>query len=137
MPSQAKKHLDITPIILATTALIIHSQLSSEKKQKHDSALSGAQWFDELYYGGDAGNDTHFFRSMAMSQECFDHLFDFLSTHCGLADSRYITAIEQLAIWCYFVCTGAVNRDLQERFQRSGDTISKHVFFFDDLHNLT
>ncbi|EEB91025.1 hypothetical protein MPER_10689, partial [Moniliophthora perniciosa FA553] len=49
------------------------------------------------------------------------------ATHSGLEDGKHITAAEQLAIFLYLGRAGASNRDLQERFQHSGDTISKYI----------
>ncbi|KAF8171128.1 hypothetical protein BJ912DRAFT_832054, partial [Pholiota molesta] len=43
-------------------------------------------------------------------------------------DGKYVSANEQLAIFLHFARTGASSRMLQERFQRSGETISKQVF---------
>ncbi|KAJ6525125.1 hypothetical protein B0H19DRAFT_1199135, partial [Mycena capillaripes] len=44
-----------------------------------------------------------------------------------LVDSRYVSAREQLAILVYWMVHGSTQRELQERFQRSGDTISKYL----------
>ena len=43
----------------------------------------------------------------------------------GLSDSKYVCAEEKLAIFLHFAQTGASSRMLQERFQRSSETISK------------
>ncbi|CAK5270801.1 unnamed protein product [Mycena citricolor] len=45
----------------------------------------------------------------------------------GLSNSKYMMGEEKLGIFLYFVRTGATSRMLQERFQRSADTISKSV----------
>ncbi|KAJ3963456.1 hypothetical protein EV361DRAFT_768502, partial [Lentinula raphanica] len=42
-----------------------------------------------------------------------------------LRDTRYVTAQEQVAIFMRLMVYGMGNREAQERFQRSGDTISK------------
>ncbi|KAJ6578304.1 hypothetical protein B0H19DRAFT_1122889 [Mycena capillaripes] len=44
-----------------------------------------------------------------------------------LVDSRHVSAQEQLAILVYWMVHGSSQRELQERFQRSGDTISKYL----------
>jgi hypothetical protein len=44
-----------------------------------------------------------------------------------LGDSRYVTAQEQLAIFVYWMVHGSSQRELQERFQRLADTISKYI----------
>ncbi|CAD6264844.1 unnamed protein product [Miscanthus lutarioriparius] len=44
----------------------------------------------------------------------------------GLVDSRYVSVEEQLAIFLYAVSKNASNRVLQDQFQHSGETISRH-----------
>lgn len=43
----------------------------------------------------------------------------------GLRDTRYVSAEEQVSIFMRLIIYGMGNREAQERFQRSGDTISK------------
>ena len=43
----------------------------------------------------------------------------------GLYPTRYVSSEEQLAIFLRLARTGQGNAELQERFQRSGETISK------------
>jgi hypothetical protein len=50
--------------------------------------------------------------------------------HIGYDDSRYVTLEEQLAIFLYACVTGLKMPHLCERFQRSGNTISKCVLPF-------
>jgi hypothetical protein len=44
-----------------------------------------------------------------------------------LADSRHVSAQEQLAILVYWMVYGSSQRELQEQFQWSGYTISKYL----------
>lgn len=97
------------------------------KKQKHDSILSGHRWFDEIYGGSDKGSDTRFYRAIGFSQSIFDKLYGTLVAHCNFSDSRHVAAEERLAIFCHFLRTGKSSREMQERFQRSGWTITKSV----------
>lgn len=59
-----------------------------------------------------------------MSREVFLKLVEALRQKCGLSHSRHLTAQEQVAIFLRIAKTGLGNREHQERFQRSGDTIS-------------
>lgn len=59
-----------------------------------------------------------------MGQHVFLKLVAFLRTECGLCDSRWIKAEEQVAIFLRIARTGLGFREHQERFQRSGHTIS-------------
>jgi hypothetical protein len=58
-----------------------------------------------------------------MKLEVFDFLCKELRS-CGLHDSQYIMVEEQLAMFLYTVTRNASNRDIQERFQHSGETVS-------------
>jgi hypothetical protein len=62
-----------------------------------------------------------------MSALQFALLWAELASTGDLGDSRYITAQEQLAIFIYWMVHGSSQRELQERFQRSGDTISRYL----------
>ena len=62
---------------------------------------------------------------MGMSKLLFQKLLRELQAWTGLRDSRYVKMEEQVAVFLHFCVTGATNRHLQERFQRSGDTISR------------
>ena len=65
-----------------------------------------------------------------MAHHVFHQLSNELQTHCGLSNSKYVTADEQLAIYLHLARTGLSSWMLQERFQCSGDTISKYIFIF-------
>jgi hypothetical protein len=62
-----------------------------------------------------------------MSALQFALLWAELASTGDLSDSRYITAQEQLAIFIYWMVHGSSQQELQERFQRSGDTISRYL----------
>jgi hypothetical protein len=87
----------------------------------HTSRLTGDQWVQELI----DGHEERFYNEMGMSDAVFTQLLELLVREAGLRDTRYVTAREQLAIFLHYVRRGLSNRALQERFQRSADTISK------------
>ena len=59
-----------------------------------------------------------------MKLEVFQFLCIELKTK-GLKDSQYgITIEEQVAMFLFTVARSASNRDVQERFQHSGETVS-------------
>ncbi|CAK5264221.1 unnamed protein product [Mycena citricolor] len=60
-----------------------------------------------------------------MSKGIFKRLLLALTTHCGLRATKHVSREEQLAIFLRIAVTGIGNREHQERFQRSGETISK------------
>nr|XP_034896189.1 protein ALP1-like [Populus alba] len=48
-----------------------------------------------------------------------------LETHHGLKPSRRMSVIEKVAMFLFTIAVGASNRQVQERFQHSGETISR------------
>jgi transcriptional antiterminator len=60
-----------------------------------------------------------------MEREIFQALVQRLREN-NLADSRYVSVEEQLGIFLYAVSKNASNRTLQDQFQHSGETISRH-----------
>ena len=87
----------------------------------HTSRLSGQQWLDELANG----HPQRFYNEMGLRKHVFKKLIRVLGTDAGLVDTRHVSAEEQLAIFLHYVHRGLSNRALQERFQRSADTITK------------
>ena len=65
---------------------------------------------------------------MGMAKHVFWRLVQELQVFAGLGPSKYVSVREQLAIFMYISVSGNTNRQAQERFQHSGDTISKCVF---------
>jgi hypothetical protein len=95
-----------------------------DKTPQHTSKLTGQQWMEELF----EGHDRRFYNQMGMEKHVFRQLIKVLQEKAGLGDTKHVTIEEQLGIFLYMAVTGNSNRKMQERFQRSGDTISKCVF---------
>ncbi|EJD45179.1 transposase [Auricularia subglabra TFB-10046 SS5] len=89
--------------------------------RQHTSVLTGEMWVRELL----AGHPARIYDNMAMRQHVFRRLSEWLAVRCDLTDTRWVTKEEQLAIFLYACVTNLSNRKLAERFQRSGDTISR------------
>jgi len=49
-----------------------------------------------------------------------------LETQYGLKPSRRISVIEKVGMFLYTLALGASNREVQERFQHSGETVSRY-----------
>ena len=107
--------------IMAGCATVLAYASRFEKVAQHTSTLSGQQWVDELR----GGHPERFKNEMGMSKHVFNKLLKMLKEDGGLKDTRYVSAEEHLAIFLHFAHQALSNRGLQERFQRSGDTISK------------
>jgi hypothetical protein len=88
----------------------------------HDSILTGEQYVSEVL----KGHELICKREFRMEKAIFHKLVDWLREWNLLQDTRGVAVEEQVAIFIYHVSKNASNRDLQWRFQRSGETISRH-----------
>lgn len=102
----------------------MHYATSLIKTPQHTSALTGLAWVKELL----AGHPTRFYNMLGMHKPVFVRLISELSEFGGLKSTRHVMKVEALAIFLRMARIGASNREMQERFQRSADTISKFVF---------
>jgi hypothetical protein len=62
-----------------------------------------------------------------MEKEIFYKLVEVLRDGNLLANSREISVEEQLAMFLFCLSTNASNRTIQERFQHSGETVSRYL----------
>jgi len=92
-----------------------------DKVPQHTSILSGQGWIDEL----SSGHDGRFYNEIGVHKRVFWALLSVLRRDANLDDTRFVSCEEQLAIFMHYAHRGLSNRALQERFQRSADTISK------------
>lgn len=88
----------------------------------HTSALSGAAWVLELLLGHPKRIRTE----LGVSHHVFSMLIEELQS-MGYTESKYVTLEEQVAIFLYMCVTGNTIRHAGERFQRSNETISRHI----------
>ncbi|KAL5480800.1 hypothetical protein ACEPAI_9740 [Sanghuangporus weigelae] len=93
------------------------------------SKLSGPEYVAELRNG----HPEIFKSAIGMQKHVFDKLLDVLERRGGLRSSKYMCTDEKLAIFLSMATTGMTNREAQNRFQRSADTISKTVHKIIDI----
>jgi hypothetical protein len=98
----------------------------SKRRAQYTSRLTREQWVQELL----SGHEDQIFNEFRMRKAVFRRLLATLQTNAGVHSTRYVSAEEQLSTFLYYAHRGLSNRALQERFQRSGDTISKCVTFY-------
>lgn len=115
-------------VILGTAAVVLKPSSSYIKTPMHTSILTGHAWVQELLHG----HALRFYNQFGLEKFVFKAMLRSLARHTNFSDSKYITAEEKLAIYLYACRTGLSNRKLQERFQRSADTISRCVI----LHSI-
>jgi hypothetical protein len=89
----------------------------------HTSILTRQLWLNELIQG----HDGRFKDQLSIAKHVFFRLSFELQTCCGLRSTKYVTADEKLATFLHFAHIGCSTRVLQERFQRSADTIQKYA----------
>lgn len=94
---------------------------SLTKIPQHTSSLTGFDWLQELL----SGHPVRFYYTFGMEKHVFKKLVLELSQFTGLTHSKYVRMEEQVAIFLFMARSGCSNRTAQERFQRSGDTISR------------
>ena len=108
-------------ILMAVRDCVLLYASRFDKVPQHTSILSGQDWINELI----AGHDGRFYNEMGVHKHVFWALVAVLRRDAGLRDTRHVSGEEQLAIFLHYAHRGLSNRALQERFQRSPDTISK------------
>ena len=108
----------ITLLFIRESLLLYVSRFN--KVPQHTSVLSGQAWIDELI----AGHDGRFYNEMGMQKHVFWALLSALWKDTGLRDTMHVSDEEQLAIFLHYAHRSLSSWALQERFQRSGDTIS-------------
>lgn len=109
-------------IATLSAALAVHSLAGFyAKDDRITSKLSGPEYVAELRNG----HPETFKSAIGMHKHVFEKLLHVLEKKGGLADSKHMCTDEKLAIFLSMATTGMTNREAQNRFQRSADTISK------------
>ena len=93
-----------------------------DKMPARNSVLAGSAKLAELLT---SENETPFREQMRMGREAFLTLCRELTQRGLLSDSLHINAQEQVAIFLFIVGQNQSNRAAQDKFQHSGETISK------------
>jgi hypothetical protein len=88
----------------------------------HTSKLTGQQWVEELM----RGHPGRIYNELGVHLHVFVMLLIELQG-LGYSDSKYVSLEEQLAIFLYTCRTGLGCHHVDERFQRSNETIKKWV----------
>ncbi|XP_056164068.1 uncharacterized protein LOC130137309 [Syzygium oleosum] len=122
--AQVKQVLDDIDIdVMIVWLNILELDMSVHTKEPiRDSKLSGPEWVREIIYG----HSDRIYEAFRMERHVFLNLCGLMSARGLLKDSRYIRVDEQVGIFLYLVGHKNSNRDLCERFQRSGATINKY-----------
>ena len=76
-------------------------------------------------YGFIRGHWTSSVNMFRMDKETLLDLCNTLETHYGLKPSRRMSVIEKVGMFQFTLAVGESNRHVQERFQHSGETVSR------------
>jgi hypothetical protein len=91
------------------------------KEPYRTSELTGHSWVQEILQG----NPTRCYEMFRMEKHIFNKLCTELVEH-GLKASKPMAVEEMVAMFLVIVGHGVGNRMIQERFQHSGETVSRH-----------
>ena len=95
------------------------------------SQQKGEDWMNDVLNG----NSIRCVNAFRMHPHIFMKLCTELQSKYGLQSSDKMSALEKLGVFVYKLALGVSNRDVGERFQRSGETISRA--FHDVLEAIT
>ncbi|XP_050117710.1 uncharacterized protein LOC126595469 [Malus sylvestris] len=87
-----------------------------------NSSQTGNIWLMEVL----RGNDVRCYRMFRMNKDVFYRLCNDLQTNYGLKGSRKMNAIKILRMFLHMLGHGVKNRLAQERFQHSGEIVSRY-----------
>jgi hypothetical protein len=99
-----------------------HKRARLKSQRQHNSILTGLAWINEM----ENGNEHRMHNNLGMRKHVFQRFLATLESKGGIGYTRFMTPKEQVAIFLYFAVTNCSNRKVAERFQRSGDTISRY-----------
>ncbi|XP_024636687.1 protein ALP1-like isoform X1 [Medicago truncatula] len=85
------------------------------------SLQRGQDWMNEILNG----HPVRCMNAFRMDPTLFKQLCEDLQSKYGLQPSKRMTVEEKVGIFVYTLAMGASNRDVRERFQHSGETISR------------
>lgn len=111
--------LDEMELVAAAAGYYYHN---STTKQPRNLLPHGSSFMTEVLNGHDDGCREMF----RMDKHVFHKLCDILRQRGMLRDTAGVMIEEQLAIFLNIIGHNERNRVIQERFQHSGETISRH-----------
>ncbi|XP_025682586.1 uncharacterized protein [Arachis hypogaea] len=109
-------------VLTSTTCLVFqYYNKYIYKRPCMTSTQTGNKWLKEIL----EGNNSRCCSMFRMEKDVFKRLCYDLKTNYGLCASRRISAAEMLAMFLFVLGGGNSNKSTKERFQHSGETISR------------
>jgi len=115
---------EFNQLVEITQAAIAYQAIYSHKKPCRTSSYTGSAWLEELM--DEDANPIRYYQMFRMDKIVFNNLMHDLVTRYGLEGTRNVDVREMLGIFLHILGHGIGNRLTQERFQRSGETISRY-----------
>jgi hypothetical protein len=117
-----RRQFDMKKLIICTAGAINMYYINYIYKEPcMVSYNTGMRWLTEVLRG-------HWKRSVnmfRMDATTLLSLYNELETHHGLKPSRRMSVIKKVTMFLFTIAVGASNRQVQERFQHSGETVSR------------
>jgi len=114
-----RKFWTITSCVMAL--IIVYYYKYVYKEPCMTSSFTGEIWIKELING----HPIRCVNALRMEPDLFIRMSHKLHTKYGLQPSNRMSIFEKVGIFLYTLALGVSNRVVGERFQRSGDTISR------------
>ena len=124
-PMSSQIILNLLTLLLIAQAVGVSSLTGTEKTPYHTSTLSGANYIQEIL-GSHSPNKRRIYDALRMPETTFLRLVQWVKEKGILHATKKISTEEQLAMFLKIVGEGASNRTTADRFQHSGDTVSRH-----------
>nr|XP_011466743.1 PREDICTED: uncharacterized protein LOC101303730 [Fragaria vesca subsp. vesca]XP_011466745.1 PREDICTED: uncharacterized protein LOC101303730 [Fragaria vesca subsp. vesca] len=119
----AEEEEEINRIICVCASIIeLYYEKYIHKIPCMDSSYTGNIWLMKLL----EGNESRCHNMFRMNKDVFMRLCNDLENIYKLKGSRRICIAEKLGMFLYTLGEGAGNRNVQERFQHSGETVSRY-----------
>jgi hypothetical protein len=119
---QWPNEIDIEDIIPAIVLGAVQS--AKAEKTPRSTGLSGSRYLSELLQS----SPRRIYDVLRMQKDTFYKLCDWLEANTSLQSSRRTSVRDQVAMFLWTINYSASNRQVMERFQHSGETISRYIF---------
>jgi hypothetical protein len=109
---------DIIPAIVLGVA-----QKAKAKRTPRSTSLPGSIYLSELL----ESSPHRIYDVLRMQKHTFYKLCDWLEVNTSLEPSKHMLVQEQIAMFLWTINYSASNRQVMERFQHSGETVSRYI----------
>lgn len=118
--------VNVLAIGILSLAALFNAQDRLFPEPYHTSSLTGPAYTAEIL---EASHSERLPTVLGISRHVFYKLLEMLIMHAGFSDSRDVLVEEKLAIFLWLGRYNSSFREIGERFQRTNDTVHRHVFY--------